>query len=132
MDSPVSGFSHLQLMVSDLARSEAWYQAALGLRRFAGGADTGYLAMSGAGGRFAVVLSPLQTAALTDPAPGLDHLAFAVPSLALLSSWADALAEAGIKHEGLVTSGEGTSLHLVDPDGLAIELITAEKAPTTP
>ena len=74
MDSPVSGFSHLQLLVTDLTQSEAWYATTLGLRRFAGGPD------------------------------------------------------AGVKHEGLVTSGEGTSLHLRDPDGLAVELITAEKA----
>jgi glyoxylase I family protein len=127
MDSPVSGFSHLQLHVGDLGRSERWYAAALGLKRFAGTPEGGYLAMSGAGGRFAVVLSAASGNSNGDSSNGLDHLAFAVPTRELLTEWAAGLSQAGIAHDGLVTSAEGISVHLVDPDGLHIELITAQK-----
>lgn len=33
--SPMTGFSHAQLVVADLAASEAWYTTALGLTRHA-------------------------------------------------------------------------------------------------
>ncbi len=127
MDSPVSGFSHLQLHVGDIARSAQWYSTALGLQPFAGAAEKGYLAMAGAGGRFAIVLSPLEGdgAGQAEPSPGagLDHLAFSITTLQELAGWAEKLTDAGIAHGGLVESGEGTSVHLVDPDGLNIELI---------
>jgi len=34
MMSPVTGFSHVQLLVSDVRTSEQWYSTALGLDRF--------------------------------------------------------------------------------------------------
>ncbi len=129
MDSPVSGFSHLQLHVGDIARSEQWYAAVLGLQPFAGAAEQGYLAMAGAGGRFAIVLSPLDDAAGSGQAghAALDHLAFSIKTLDELTGWAQQLTDAGIAHGGLVESGEGTSVHLVDPDGINIELIVAAR-----
>jgi catechol 2,3-dioxygenase-like lactoylglutathione lyase family enzyme len=124
-DSPISGFSHVQLLVSDVQASQAWYATALGLTKFAGSAEAGYVAMSGAGGRLAVVLSP-RPDGIGAP-PGVDHLAFAVADVARLQAWAERLTAAGIQHGGLVESGEGTSVHLTDPDGLHLELIAARR-----
>jgi catechol-2,3-dioxygenase len=39
MDSPMTGFSHVQLLVTDVRTSEHWYATVLGLERFA--ADDG-------------------------------------------------------------------------------------------
>ena len=127
MDSPVSGFSHLQLLVSDIARSAEWYATTLGLTRMAGSPEVGYLAMAGAGGRFAVVLSPRPAGDPSGPPTGIDHLAFTVRTVDELGDWAQQLTAAGIAHGGLVSSGEGTSIHLRDPDGLPIELITSQQ-----
>jgi len=126
VESPVSGFSHMQLLVGDLETSRDWYATALGLKPFSGSAEAGYIAMGGAGGRFAIVLSPRPADA--PPGSPVDHLAFGVRSVSELSAWADALTAAGIEHAGLVESGEGTSVHLVDPDGLNVELIAGRRA----
>jgi glyoxylase I family protein len=127
MDSPITGFSHVQLLVSDVTRSERWYEQTLGLKRFTGSAEVGHVAMGG--GRVVIVLTPRNEAADPGVAPAMiDHLAFGVKTLDGLSAWAQTLTESGITHSGLVISGEGTSVHLLDPDGLAIELVTSEKA----
>jgi catechol-2,3-dioxygenase len=127
-DSPISGFSHVQLLVSDVAASQVWYATALGLTSFAGSAEAGYVAMGGAGGRLAIVLSPRKDDPETAGSPvGVDHLAFAVADVQRLLAWAETLTAAGIPHGGLVESGEGTSVHLVDPDGMHLELIAAKR-----
>ena len=124
--SPVTGFSHMQLLVDDLSASERWYATTLGLRPFAGSAESGYIAMGGAGGRFAIVLSPRKADA---PAGSpVDHLAFSVRSVDELSTWADTLTAAGIAHGGLVESGEGTSVHVTDPNGINVELIVSRRS----
>jgi catechol-2,3-dioxygenase len=119
MDSPVRGFSHAQLRVSDVEASVAWYTAAVGLAA-AGPPQSGAVAMFGGGGRFAIVISGERP----EPAGGeLDHIAFGVGDRDALAAWGDHLTALGIPHGGLVDSGEGVSLHLTDPDGLAVELL---------
>jgi catechol 2,3-dioxygenase-like lactoylglutathione lyase family enzyme len=120
MEGPVKGFSHVQLRVADVATSVAWYSAALGLVRYGDEPLGGAVPMFGAGGRFAIVISGDRR----EGAGGeVDHVAFAVADRETLAAWADQLTADGIGHGGLVESGEGLSIHLVDPDGLAVELI---------
>src|SRR2546423_15054536 len=57
MDSPVRGFSHVQLRVSDVETSAAWWSTALGLRRMTDGPISGALPLAGKDGRFVVVIS---------------------------------------------------------------------------
>jgi catechol 2,3-dioxygenase-like lactoylglutathione lyase family enzyme len=120
VESPVKGFSHVQLRVSDIDTSVAWYAAALGLVRHGTGLMGGAVPMFGAGGRFAIVIS----AERPEVAGGeVDHVAFRVEDRDALAAWGEQLRAAGIDHGGLVESGEGLSIHLVDPDGLNVELI---------
>lgn len=117
MDSPVRGFSHVQLRVSDLERSVEWWCDALGLARM-GEPRSGAQPLVGGGGRYVVVISEGYSGA-----GDVDHLAFSVGSRDDLAAWASELDARGVAHGGLVESGEGLSIHLTDPDGLAVELI---------
>lgn len=123
--APITGLSHVQLLVSDVAASARWYSAVLGLVPYADDPDIGYVALRHRGGRFVVVLTkaavPRDRAA---PAGGgLDHLALAVPDGAALETWAAHLRDVGIVHDGVVLEGGHPSLQLRDPDGIAIELV---------
>ncbi len=124
--APITGLSHVQLLVSDVAASAKWYSLVLGLVPFADDPDIGYVALQHRGGRFVVVLTraPASRAGTAEPAgEGLDHLALAVPDGAALEAWAAHLAEMGIDHAGVVLEGGHPSLQLRDPDGIALELV---------
>ncbi len=126
--APITGLSHVQLLVSDVAASAKWYSTVLGLVPFADDADIGYVALQHRGGRFVVVLTktPASRAGQTETessGDGLDHLALAVPDGAALEAWAAHLTEAGIDHAGVVLEGGHPSLQLRDPDGIALELV---------
>jgi glyoxylase I family protein len=118
--SPVTGFSHVQLRVGDVDRSEAWYIAVLGVVRLTAG--DGYVALRHPPSRVVIVLTARESDAA--PAPGdLDHLAFAVPDGEVLQRWADHLTDVGIEHAGVAIELGKPSLQLRDPDGIAIELV---------
>jgi glyoxalase family protein len=125
--SPMTGFSHVQLLVTDLRASEEWYTTALGLRRFSADETKGYVALWHDPSRIMIVLTPRAAtgkepdAAVADTV--LDHLAFAVPDGAVLEQWAAHLTDAGIANPGIVSELGKPSLQLRDPDGNAIELV---------
>ena len=128
-DSPMTGFSHIQLLVTDLRASEQWYTTVLGLTRYAADEAKGYVALRHEPSGVMIVLTPRAGAeANGDEANGdgdttLDHLAFAVPDGAALETWAVHLTDAGIAHPGIVFELGKPSLQLRDPDGIAIELV---------
>ena len=118
--SPVTGFSHVQLRVGDVARSESWYAAVLGLERLTAG--DGYVALRHPPSRVVIVLTR-RDPDVAATAGDLDHLAFAVPDGDALERWAEHLTGIGIGHPGVVTELGKPSLQLRDPDGTAIELV---------
>jgi len=81
--SPITGFSHVQLAVSDVARAERWYLRVLGLQRMHASDDGSYVALVHRPSRVVIVLSAADEAATR---AALDHLAFAVPDAAGLGS----------------------------------------------
>lgn len=118
MESPVTGFSHVQMNVRDLAASRTWYETVLGMEVFVELDDT--VALRHRPSRMVLVLS--QRAVGDGPSP-LDHLAFAVPDGEVLGGWATELLARGITHAGVVLEQGKPSLQLRDPDGNAIELV---------
>lgn len=118
--APITGLSHVQLLVTDVGASERWYTTVLGLECLARDEAKGYVALLHRPGRLAIVLT---RRASGDGESALDHLAFAVPDGATLQTWADHLARAGIEHAGVVLELGKPSLQLRDPDGIAIELV---------
>ena len=122
--SPVTGFSHLQLLVSDVAVSESWYSLVLGLERLTAADDGTYVALRHRPSKVIVVLSEGGgEASLASEAARLDHIAFAVPDGESLESWAANLLDLGINHSGVVDELGKPSLVLTDPDGIRIELV---------
>lgn len=126
--APITGLSHVQLLVSDVGTSAKWYSAVLGLAPFAEDLAIGYVALRHKAGKFVVVLTQAPgTGSREEIAPtvhnGLDHVAFAVPDGAQLEDWAHHLADIGIDHAGVALEGGHPSLQLLDPDGIAIELV---------
>ena len=119
----MTGFSHVQLLVSDVRASERWYTTVLGMDRFAADESIGYVALRHKPSGVAIVLSTRASADTEHDESALDHLAFAVPDGPTLQSWADHLTAAGIEHHGIVLEFGKPSLQLRDPDGNAIELV---------
>ena len=134
--APMTGLSHVQLLVSDVGASAQWYSLALGLESYVEDLDIGYVALRHRLARVVIVLTSDgdrvtpeigQRAAANDGSEGpsgrLDHLAFAVPDGDALHAWADHLTEIGIDHGPVVLENGNPSLQLRDPDGIAIELV---------
>lgn len=120
--APLTALSHVQLLVSDVAASERWYVAALGLERMTAAPDGSYVALRHRESRIVVVLS--EGGALDEgAAQRLDHLAFAVPDGATLAAWAEELTCRGVAHPGVVDELGKPSLQLTDPDGIHVELV---------
>jgi catechol 2,3-dioxygenase-like lactoylglutathione lyase family enzyme len=131
--SPFTGLSHVQLLVSDVAASAEWYRAALGLDGFVEDLSVGYVALRHGPSKVVVVLTARGRDGCPDPGSDngpLDHLAFAVPDGDMLRAWADHLTAIGMAHDGVVLEDGRPSLQLVDPDGVAIELVAPAPRPS--
>ena len=133
--APITGLSHVQLLVSDIRASAEWYRVALGLEPYVQDFDIGYVALRHRGARIVVVLTapphdqeragdlPSAKGVSEATSATVDHLAFAVPDGSVLQSWAEHLTEIGVDHGGVVSENGNPSLQLRDPDGIAIELV---------
>lgn len=127
--APMTSLSHVQLRVTDVAASAAWFTVVLGLEPFRSDPDVGYVALRHAASGIVIVLTA-DTSGTWDPRSGaLDHLAFAVPDGATLEAWADHLTSIGIAHDGVAPENGNPSLQLRDPDGTAIELVAPRPRP---
>jgi glyoxylase I family protein len=124
MDTPLLGFSHVQLRVNDVDASRDWYSTVLGIEPYRASDDGSYVALQHRPSHLVIVISRrVDGADIGTPGAPLDHLAFAVPDANALQLWADHLTSAGIDHPGVALEGGRPTLQLVDPDGISIELV---------
>ncbi len=116
----------VELTVSDLDRSVAWYRRALGLHLHERGHSTAGL---GAPGETLVVLheDPQATPAGRGTA-GLYHYALLFPDRADLARAAARLSAQAVEIDGASDHGTHEAIYLPDPDGNGIEL-AADRAP---
>ncbi len=132
-----SGFSHVRLTVTDIARSKAFYDQVFGWPTAVDASDSvgepgvtespekfygGTVYQTPQGTLFG--LRPVGTAAFDSKHTGLDHVSFAVASRSDLEAAASALGDAGIEHgevNDLTDSGIAI-LSFQDPDDINIEL----------
>ena len=135
MSLPVTGYSHVRITVTDIARSKKFYDDVFGFPvAFEMPADAdektreerwwlfGGVVYQVPGGFFG--LRPVAPAgdAFTEDRAGLDHLAFALPTAADLEAAAARLDELGVPHAGIKDIGLGKLLEFRDPDNVALEL----------
>ena len=125
--APVTGVSHLQLVVDDVGACRDWWARVLGLEVLYEDGDA-VVALRHRPGRFVIVLSarPAESGGAGDR---LDHVAFAVPDRATLDACVARLDELGIGHPGVVDELGNHSLQLVDPDGTHVELVAPPDRP---
>src|SRR4051794_8528850 len=128
MDTPLLGFSHLQLRVRDVEASREWYSTVLGVETMTAADDGSYVALRHRPSHMVIVISSrvdatAEEAGAVASADPLDHVAFAVPDGDTLRLWADHLTEMGIEHPGVELELGKPTLQLRDPDGISIELV---------
>lgn len=132
-----SGYHHVRLTVTDIARSKAFYQQVFGWPLVIDASDAvdepgvtdskeqfygGAVFQTPQGTLFG--LRPVGTTAFDSTRTGLDHIGFAVASRADLEAAAAALTGAGIPH-GEVTDLTDAGLAILsfqDPDDINVEL----------
>ena len=117
--APVTGFSHMQLNVADVARSVEWYRTVLGMDVMLERPEV--TALQNRAARLVIVIGAAERIDVT--ASPVDHIAFGVPDGPSLQTWADHLTAAGIEHPGIVDELGKPSLQLRDPDGNSVELV---------
>jgi catechol 2,3-dioxygenase len=118
---PDASVGTVRLTVSDLDRSRAFYERAIGLRSTE--LDDGTLALGAARERPLIELRGDSTApGLHRRAPGLYHLAILVPTRLDLALALARLAEARYPLDGASDHLVSEALYLSDPDGTGIEI----------
>jgi len=120
-----SGFHHVKLPVSDVARSRNWYRRVLGFEVATEFVEDGTLmgvALIDQAGSVQVALR--LDAARAGALSGFDTVALAVPTRAGVQAWRQRLEDLGQRHGGIVTGHQGGSVlvGLQDPDGIEIRL----------
>ena len=115
---------HVHLKVADLARSVAFYQAALGLEvQQYFGTEAAFLSFDGY--HHHLGLNTWHSARGPRPAPtatGLYHTAFLYPDRAALGRALRRAIDAGVHLEGAADHGMSEAVYFSDPDGNGIEL----------
>ena len=135
----ITGVSHVDLSVTDLATSTAWYQEPLGMVELFGhrnderGYEVEYFIEPNSG----VVMGFEQHDAnpgspFDERRVGLDHLSWAVESREELDAWLARLNERGIPHSGITEQDMWDVLVFRDPDNVQLELIYVKPAASTP
>lgn len=128
MPPKITGIAHVELSVSDLDVSVAWYCRVLGAK------DVFRARNEALGFRACAILEPetrtviaftqhdaIEGGPFTPRRTGLDHLSFAVADAAAIEAWRQHLDELGVDHDPIDDQGFALGLNLRDPDGIALE-----------
>ena len=119
---------HVALNVSDLARSQSFYEQVFGLREQRRGSDPDkQWVFLGRGRQTVVTLFQQSTGTFRTDSPGLHHLSFQAESVDQVAAAERVVRSLGapIFHEGLVAHMDGADsggLFFADPDGIRLEI----------
>ncbi|TDO43425.1 catechol 2,3-dioxygenase-like lactoylglutathione lyase family enzyme [Kribbella sp. VKM Ac-2527] len=123
MTPGILGLSHVSLSVRDCDAAKRFWVEVLGFEVFSEEPTHCFLFDRAVG--LAVIISDHDrtvSGTFDEHNVGLDHLAYAVPSVEALLSWQQRLATLGVPHSPIVETDAGHHLNLRAPDELAIEL----------
>lgn len=136
MSAPkITGISHVDISVTDLAASTHWYGELLGMVELFGGRndehgyEVRYLMEPSSG-----VIMGFEQHDTNPGSPfderrvGLDHLSWNVESREELDAWLARLDERGIQHSGITEEPMWDVLVFRDPDNVQLELIYVKPA----
>jgi catechol 2,3-dioxygenase len=116
---PKTNLGHVHLTVSDMERSLAFYQEAIGLTVQGRDDDTTYL---GAGDNRLLALTEKRDAIHPRGRTGLYHFALLTPSRLALAHALQRLIDTRTRLTGGSDHGVSEALYLDDPDGIGIEI----------
>jgi glyoxylase I family protein len=135
MNIPITGYAHIRLTVTDIARARSFYESVFGFDvAFEVPADAdaqtreqlaflfGGVIYHVPGGLFGLRPVAADKDRFDEDRTGLDHLSFAVASKADLEDAARRLDELDLAHEPVKDIGSGYLLEFRDPDNTALEL----------
>ena len=136
MSPAITGISHVDLSVTDLRASVAWYTDLLGMVPLFGGRneafayDVQYLIEPASG----VIMGFEQHdgnpgSAFDERRVGLDHLSFNVDSREELDAWLARLDELGASHSGITEEDNWDVLVCRDPDNIQLEFFLLKLDP---
>lgn len=124
-----TGISHLDLTVTDVEASAAWYVEVLGLKRIRKAELDTYTMIMLAHRGANLIIGLLQHHVpvgdrFTERHPGLDHVGFAVEDRDELFQWQEHFEKLGVEHSPVTDapSGSGTALVFRDPDNIQLEI----------
>ena len=130
----ITGVAHVELSVSDLDASSAWYGALLGAPEVFRIEDTAaeLIACALRDPESGMVIAFTQhlrhePGPFTPRRAGLDHLAFAVATAAGIQEWADRLDSFAIPRSQIQDYGYGLAVTCLDPDGIALEFMWSRR-----
>ena len=136
MPVAVTGYSHVRITVTDIARSRAFYDGVFGFPvAFELPADAddatreqlwflfGGVIYQVPGGLFGLRPMASDGDVFDENRAGLDHVSFGVASRAEMDAAAARLDELGVQHGGVKDIGAGLILEFRDPDNIALELM---------
>jgi catechol 2,3-dioxygenase len=114
---------HVNLRVTDLEGSVAFYRDVLGLHVTQQDAESVFLAAGGY--HHHVALNVWGTPTMTAPpgAAGLHHFALRLPDEAALAEVVVRMLQAGHRVQGATDHGVNIAVYLLDPDGNGVELM---------
>ncbi|HUO48936.1 MAG TPA: VOC family protein [Acidimicrobiales bacterium] len=123
---PLQGIHHVRVPVSDITVSRNWYSEVLGFEPVLDYEEEDRVvgvALAGDGGvTVGLQLDPARARALA----GFCILALQVPGQTALGTWVEHLDAAGVAHSGVREGHLGLLVELTDPDGVVVQLHTAE------
>jgi len=118
----ILGFSHMQLVVTDVAASARWYCDVLGLEQFVAGeipSGGAYAGLRHPSGSFVI---GLQDGGAKGQVAMIDHVSFRVGSLLELEKWRSELLGRGITVSDIFEEEASFNARATDPDGLEVEV----------
>ncbi len=127
----ITGFSHVQLVVRDVAATVAWYSTVLEVEPFVQGtlAAGPYAAFRHPAGFVLGMQTATGEQATRLSSTAVDHLAFAVAGRDELEAMRERLLDAGLDVGPVFDEAVSHNVRLRDPDGLVVELTAPRRTP---